>query len=137
MCGLNTKQSSMKKPLFIAIGILSIILGIIGIFIPGLPTTPFLLLSSWLFYKSSKRLHDCLQRSYLGKYIRHYESGRGVSWLSKLISIACMWVMVSISAFCMIENPHIRILLLVLGVIGTCSILILVPTAKKSRKPNA
>ena len=58
----------MKKFLFITIGVLSVILGIIGIFVPGLPTTPFILLSSWLFYKSSKRLHDRLHRSPLGKY---------------------------------------------------------------------
>lgn len=120
----------MKRVLFIIIGIISIILGIIGIFVPGLPTTPFLLLSSWLFYKSSKRLHDRLQRSPLGKYIRRYESREGVSRTSKLISIACMWTMVCISAFVIIENLHLRLLLLVLGAIGTCSILFIVPTAR-------
>lgn len=121
----------MKKFLFITIGILSVILGIIGIFIPGLPTTPFLLLSSWLFYKSSERLHGRLHRSRLGKYIRHYESREGVSWLSKMISIGCMWTMICISAFIVIENTHVRILLLVLGGIGTMSVLFIVPTAKK------
>lgn len=122
----------LRKGIFITIGILSIILGIIGIFVPGLPTTPFLLLSSWLFYKSSRRMHDYLHRSrWLGEYIRRYESGEGVSRLSKLISICCMWIMVSISAFVFIENLHLRILLLVLGVIGTGSILLIVPTAKK------
>lgn len=126
----------MKKVLFIILGIFSIVLGIIGIFVPGLPTTPFLLLSSWLFYKSSKRLHDRLHRSRLGKYIRRYESGEGVSRLSKLVSILCMWVMVSISAFFMIENLHIRILLLVLGCIGTVSVLFIVPTAKKEAKES-
>lgn len=90
----------MRKVLYISIGILSVCLGIIGIFVPGLPTTPFLLLSSWLFYKSSKRMHDFLHRSkWLGDYIRRYESKQGVSWTSKLISIGCMWTMISISAF--------------------------------------
>lgn len=105
--------------------------GIDRSFVPGLPTTPFLLLSSWLFYKSSKSLHDRLHRSRLGKYIRHYEAREGVSWLSKLISIVCMWTMISISAFLVIESLHVRILLLVLGCIGTGSVLFIVPTARK------
>lgn len=121
----------MKKILFVSIGILSIFLGIVGIFVPGLPTTPFILLSSWLFYKSSQRLHDRLHRSPLGKYIRRYESRKGVSRLSKLLSIACMWTMISISAFLIIENLHVRVLLFILGGIGTCSVIFIVPTARK------
>ena len=117
----------MKKFLFITIGVLSVILGIIGIFVPGLPTTPFILLSSWLFYKSSKRLH----RSPLGKYIRRYESRQGMSLTGKFISIACMWIMISISAFLILEDFKIRVLLLILGAIGTGSILLIVPTAKR------
>ena len=109
----------MKKFLFITIGVLSVILGIIGIFVPGLPTTPFILLSSWLFYKSSKRLHDRLHRSPLGKYIRRYESRQGMSLTGKFISIACMWIMISISAFLILEDFKIRVLLLILGAIGT------------------
>lgn len=124
----------MRKTIYITIGILAIILGIIGIFIPGLPTTPFLLLSSWLFYKSSKRLHDRLHRSpWLGKYIRRYESKKGVGMVSKLVSILCMWTMVSVSAFCFIENIHMRILLFGLGMIGTCSIIFLVPNPRKNQ----
>lgn len=124
----------MRKVVYIIIGIVSVVLGMIGIFIPGLPTTPFLLLSSWLFYKSSKRLHDALHRSpWLGKYIQRYESRRGVSIRSKLISMGCMWTMISISAFGVFENGHLRILLLALGVVGSVSILVIVPTAKKDK----
>ena len=133
----------MKKFLFITIGVLSVILGIIGIFVPGLPTTPFILLSSWLFYKSSKRLHDRLHRSPLGKNnfrllrppleknTRRYESRQGMSLTGKFISIACMWIMISISAFLILEDFKIRVLLLILGAIGTGSILLIVPTAKR------
>lgn len=123
----------MKKILFITIGCVSIVLGIVGIFVPGLPTTPFLLLSSWLFYKSSRRLHDALHRSkYLGPYISRYQDKRGVSIWSKLITIALMWTMISISAFGILENGHLRIVLLLAGVIGTGSVLFIVPTAKKA-----
>lgn len=122
----------MRKTIYITIGIVSIILGVIGIFVPGLPTTPFLLLSSWLFYKSSQKLHDRLHCSpWLGKYIRRYETKQGVGVVSKLVSIGCMWGMIALSAFCFIENTHLRIFLLVLGIIGTCSIVFLVPNARK------
>lgn len=123
----------MRKTIYVTIGFVSLALGILGIFIPGLPTTPFLLLTSWLFYKGSRRMHDALHRSrWLGKYIRRYESKQGVSLGSKLISVACMWAMISISAFYAFENWHVRILLFVLGIIGTVSIFIMVPTCRKT-----
>jgi len=79
-------------------------------------------------------MHDFLHRSkWLGDYIRRYESKQGVSWTSKLISIGCMWTMISISAFVVLENWHFRILLLVLGLIGTVSVIFIVPTSKKDR----
>lgn len=55
----------MKKVLFIAVGVISVVLGVIGIFVPGLPTTPFLLLSSWLFYKVQT---VCI----IGSTVRHW-----------------------------------------------------------------
>ena len=125
----------MRKLLFILGGIISLLLGIVGIFVPGLPTTPFVLLSSWLFYKSSKRMHDWLHRSWMGNYIRRYEEHRGMSKGAKLFSILCMWVMISISAFLLLENLKIRILLIVLGVIGTCCVSFIVPSANNQKKP--
>ena len=123
----------MKRAIYIIIGCISVVLGIIGIFVPGLPTTPFLLLSSWLFYNSSKRLHDALHRSkWLGPYLRRFQERKGVGWKTKAVSIVCMWTMISISAFVAFENWHVRLLLLGLGVIGTCSVLFIGPNAKKT-----
>lgn len=123
----------MKRTIYIIIGCISVVLGIIGIFVPGLPTTPFLLLSSWLFYNSSKRLHDALHRSkWLGPYLRRFQERKGVGWKTKAVSIVCMWTMISISAFVVFESWYVRLLLLGLGVIGTCSVLFIVPNAKKT-----
>lgn len=124
----------MKKILFVTVGLISVALGVIGIFVPGLPTTPFLLLSSWLFYQSSCRLHDWLHHSALGKYIRRYESRQGMSWCAKLLSIACMWLMIYVSAFVVLESVRMKILLPILGIIGTGCVLFVVPAAKKPEK---
>ncbi|MEG1587152.1 MAG: YbaN family protein, partial [Bacteroidales bacterium] len=89
----------MKKISYIIGGCLAVTLGVIGIFVPGLPTTPFLLLASWLFYHSSETLHRKLNASWLGKYIKRYHNKEGVSMTTKLTSIACMVTMISISIF--------------------------------------
>lgn len=122
----------MLKILYITIGCISVALGVIGIFVPGLPTTPFLLLSSWLFYKSSKRMHDALHRSkWLGAYLQRFQDRKGVDWGTKLVSVTCMWIMIMISAFGVFESLDMRLLLVGLGIIGTCSVLFFVPSARK------
>lgn len=127
----------MKKILYIAGGCLAVTLGFIGIFVPGLPTTPFLLLASWLFYHSSERLHRKLNASWLGKYIRRYNNKEGVSMSTKLVSIACMTTMISISIVFFLNDTKTRILVACLGVIGICSILFAVPNQKKEEKEKA
>lgn len=121
----------MRKALYITIGCISVALGVIGIVVPGLPTTPFLLLSSWLFYKSSKRLHDALHRSrWLGRYIRQYERQRGMGRKTKLTAIVCMWAMIALSVCVFIDKEPLRWLLGIAGAIGTCCVLFVVPDAR-------
>lgn len=121
----------MRKIIYIIAGVLAVIIGTIGIFVPGLPTTPFMLLASWLFYNSSKRLHDLLNASWLGKYIKRYNNKSGVPLKTKLVSLLCMWTMMSISIFFLLENLNTRIIVGCLGVIGSCCILFIVPGERK------
>lgn len=130
LCVLQQTHAPMRKFLFIMGGSLAVVLGFIGIFVPGLPTTPFLLLASWCFYNSSKKLHDKLNASFLGKYIKRYNNKEGVSLKTKLTSVLLMWTMISISIFVVLDNFKTQLLVAALGLVGTCSVLFIVPNAK-------
>jgi uncharacterized membrane protein YbaN (DUF454 family) len=103
---------------------------VIGIFIPGLPTTPFLLLSAALYAKSSQRMHDWLvNHKVFGKYIREYREKKAIRLKYKIISLSMMWVMITVSMF-LIESWIVRIIVGVAGIIGTI-VLLNIPTYKE------
>jgi len=84
---------------WVVAGCVSLLLGIIGIFVPLLPTTPFLLLASACFLRGSKRLHQwLLSHGRLGKYIRDFEAGRGIPARAKVVAIAMMWISIAFAA---------------------------------------
>lgn len=102
-----------------------------GIFILGLPTTPFLLMAAALFFRSSERLYNWLISSRLfGKYIAAFRKNRGITLKVKLFSITLMWIMISLSVF-FIESSILRIILLILGIIGTAVMGFFIRTIKK------
>jgi uncharacterized protein len=106
-----------KKVLLIIAGLISVGLGIIGIFLPLLPTTPFLLLASYCFFRSSARLHTWLiNHRIFGKYLQNYITHRAVSKSVKILSISVLWITIVIS-FLLIVNLYARIAL-VLVLIG-------------------
>ena len=76
-------------------------------------------------------MHDRLHRSPPWKIYPPLRIPARDEFNQKFISIACMWIMISISAFLILEDFKIRVLLLILGAIGTGSILLIVPTAKR------
>ena len=75
----GTDVAGMKRYIYIVLGLLAVGLGALGVVVPGVPTTPFLLLASWLFYRSSPRLQQWLLASWLGKYIRGYQRRGGMT----------------------------------------------------------
>ena len=113
-------MSYFYKILLIFLGTLFLGLGILGIFIPGLPTTPFLLLTAALYLRSSDRLYKKLiSNKIIGKYIKNYVQKRGMTIRIKVHAIGIMWLMISISTIFLIEIIWVKILVLTLGIIGT------------------
>jgi hypothetical protein len=122
------------KPLLILAGTLSLILGITGIFIPGLPTTPFIILTAGLYARSSDRLYQLLI-SYkpTGGYILKYRANKGMSLKSKVFSICTMWVMIIISCTFFIKSPEAITIVLLAGITGTFVMGLIVPASKTSK----
>lgn len=122
----------MKKIFYTAGGIVALILGLIGIPVPMLPTTPFLLLAAFLFAKSSDRLYNWLiYNRYLGKYIRNYREHHGIPLNVKLSSIALLWITILYSAFRIADQVWLKILLIVIAVGVSIHILSLKTIRKK------
>ncbi len=80
------------KPLYNVAGVIAVLLGILGIFLPLLPTTPFLLLASWCFARGSDRLHGwLLSHRVFGEYLRNFEAGRGIPLRAKIVATVMLW----------------------------------------------
>ena len=120
----------MIRIIFIFFGCIALILGTIGIFLPGLPTTPLVLLASWCFYKGSPKMREWLLNSFFGNYIRDYERKGGMTKGKKVLVITLMVTMVLISAFFLITNPIVRYVVLAAGAIGCIVVIFFVPNAK-------
>lgn len=103
----------MKRIVFIAIGSISLGLGILGVFLPVLPTTPFLLLSAWLYARSSARLyHWLLNHKYFGTYIKDFIEDKAISLPAKIISLLMMWATIICTIFIAVRGKLILQILL-------------------------
>lgn len=129
---MSQNKQSILRYLYILTGGIAVLLGIIGVVVPGLPTTPFVLLASWCFYKSSPRLQAWLLQSFLGKYIRDYKEKGGLTTRKRLYIIALMATMVSMSIIFFIPNTTVDIIVGVAGLIGCIVVGFVVPKAKNN-----
>jgi uncharacterized protein len=125
-------MTKMKKYTYIALGVVLSIMGIIGIFIPVLPTTPFLLLAAFFFSKSSERfLHWLLTNKLCGSYIDNYRSGRGLPLKQKILTVVFLWLTIGLSAFVFVDKLWVQVLLLLIAMAVTLHLMMI-----KTCKPD-
>ena len=128
---LKHPTNKVVKYLLVIIGLISLGLGILGIFLPLLPTTPFLLLSAGLFMKSSKRLYNWLMNhKYLGKHLQNYLHHKTISVKTKISSLTLLWLTILSTTFYFVDKLIIKIVLLAIATAVTVHIL----TFKSKRK---
>ena len=111
-------RTTTKRKLLIGAGTLSTGIGIIGIFIPLLPTTPFLLLAAACYTRSSERFYQWLIHNRIfGAYVRNYIEGRGMPVKIKIFIILLLWLTIGLSiTFAVQNNIVIRIVLICIAI---------------------
>lgn len=98
------------------LGLLAVALGLLGVFLPLLPTTPFLLLAAALFFRSSPRLYNwLLGHRTLGPYIRNFREHKAIPLHTKVVSVSLVWVTLLYCAFGMGQPLWLSIVLLLLA----------------------
>lgn len=121
----------MKKKVMFILGWLSFITGIIGVVLPILPTTPFILLATFLFAKSSPKWEAWIKKSRVyKKYVVTYKENNGLSMKQKIEILSMTSILLGISAILM-ENTHLRLFLLALFFVKLIVLWIYIPTSKK------
>ena len=119
------KNKSIRL-LWVLLGSISVGMGVIGIFVPGWPTTIFLIIASYFYIRSSDKLYNwLLNNKILGIYLKNYYSGKGMPVKAKIFSISIMWVFGLLSIFLWIPSNFIiiKIIVFILLIIGSIFIL--------------
>ena len=117
-------SNQLFKWMLITAGIIFVGLGILGIFLPILPTTPFLLLASACFARSSKKFYDWLLNNKLfGNYIKNYHEGRGVPLKFKIFTISLLWITILFSIYYVVDNFWVEVILFIIAISVTIHII--------------
>ncbi len=120
----SKKTSNLSRLLLIIAGTFFVGLGIIGIFLPLLPATPFLVLAAACYARSSKRFYNLLLTNrWFGNYIRNYRERKGVPFKIKILSISFLWIAIGYSAIFVVHILLGRIILILIAIGVTIHIL--------------
>jgi uncharacterized membrane protein YbaN (DUF454 family) len=127
-------SGKFKQRFFIIAGTVSIGLGLIGILLPVLPTTPFLLLAAICYMRGSQRLYQALlSNRFLGDYIKNYLEGKGMSLKMKIRTLCLLWILIIGTMHFLTDSWVIKIILgLVLT--GVTIHILAIKTMEKKKK---
>jgi hypothetical protein len=107
-----------------SLGVLAMVVGLIGVVVPLLPTTPFLLLAAACFVRSSDTMYGWLISNRLfGGFIRDYREQRGVSARAKIVALALLWGVIGYTALTAVDAAWLRVLLVAIAVVVTIHLL--------------
>ncbi len=125
---------TFKRFMFYFIGSFTFTLGIIGVFLPILPTTPFLLISAACFFRSSPRAYQWLiNNRFFGTILRDYRNGYGISKKYKYITLLILWFTITVSIVS-IAILWVRILLILIALLVSTHIILI--KSKRTRNCN-
>ncbi len=123
----------MKRIVLSTVGLVSVATGTIGIFVPGLPTTVFLLAASYCFARSSPVLHRrLLENRVFGRYIEVYEKERAMPLRAKVVSLCLMWLAI-VASVRWIPGGVMPLVMVSLGLVGSAVILFYVRTSPSAK----
>jgi uncharacterized membrane protein YbaN (DUF454 family) len=133
---ITFENSRVRRALFVALGVLCVVIGVAGVFLPGVPTTEFIIAASYLFARSSPRLEGWLEGNrWFGPVLRRFRETRGMARKTKALALAWMWTGLSISLYVLAASGiGIQLLVLTTGLVGTATILFFVRTTAE-RQP--
>lgn len=125
-------QRNLKRRLLIIAGTIFTGIGVVGIFVPLLPTTPFLLLASACYARSSQSFNNrLLNNRFFGAYLKNYIEGKGVPIKIKIGPIVLLWITIGCTTAFAINNPAIRIVLFIIATGVTVHIVLIKTTSKE------
>jgi len=125
-------KAKLQKTAFFSLGSLSLGLGILGIFLPLLPTTPFILLSAACYAKGSERMHTWLvEHRLFGHHIKRYQTGKGMPRKAKVMAIVMTWAGLLFSMFLIGGEAWLNAILYFVG-IGITAYMLTIPTFTSS-----
>jgi uncharacterized membrane protein YbaN (DUF454 family) len=119
-----TFTEQLKRYTLLVTGTIFLGLGLIGIFLPLLPTTPFLLLAAACYARGSQTFYTWLiSNKYFGVYIKNYQEGKGIPLKIKVMSILFLWIAILSSAFFIVTIFFVQIVLIAIAISVTAHII--------------